>query len=204
MFRFARQLSAGLLVANLGIAALWFTVLHPNSSTSVGRAASMTGGSSLPIAVPPLWIPGTVQYTPQRPGAPIKAADGRPVAELAHVPASLSQSVGVHFGSLGPLPTGAEDRVPFFQVLSVVRYEGDGHAVLVTTAHASAAAVQKGLGLGNESFQLPDGSVAWITEGAPTSPPNQLRWFRGGVIVTVAGDLPVEDLKSLAAGVTVH
>lgn len=209
MVRVARPLALLLLVINLAVAALWVMVLHPGSSQPVGSAAGPAGSSASSIPVGSMLPPNVPDCAPRILHSPITAPDGRVVARLSSVPSALSQSVAATFP-----PCAVPSRAPSvpqapaaeriaFQILSVIQYQGSEGAVFVTTARPSTAALGQGLDLGNPAGALPDGSSAWTIQVAGDSPQNHVRWLKDGLIITVAGDLPVDRLKALAANVVV-
>lgn len=183
------------------------------------RANGLSNGpSGSCLAVPPLLVPGSVQYAPQSPTSPIAGPTGERVAQLSSVPATLAQSVGATFPTPSK-PINAPSRAPSlppsadlvgvdFAVLSVVQYQGSGGTVFVSTARPSAGALGHlscGLGDTAATSSLPDGSTAWAIESKDlTNSPNQVRWLKDGRIVTIAGTLPVDQLRALAANVVVQ
>ncbi len=223
MTRFARSFGVFFLVVNVGIAALWVAILHPGSPTVVGRASSYPvathhpfsaqfrhsqSASVPPLAVPLMLVPGSVQYAPQIIGAAVIAPHGIRVAQLASVPQDLAGSMGAVFPSTTS-PVNAPGRAPIaprspdlvglsFSILSVIRYEGSGGTVFVSTGRPSAAAMSRGLGLGSDLYKLPDGSSAWTIQSMDPSSLNQVRWESNGLIITIASDLPIARLEALA------
>jgi len=92
-----------------------------------------------------------------------------------------------------------------FTVLSSLEYTlGNKQHVLVTTARPSAAATQRALSLGNDAVPLPNGVTGWLTTGISGQEPNQIAFAQDGLIVTLAGDVPVGLLRGLAAQVVVR
>jgi hypothetical protein len=80
------------------------------------------------------------------------------------------------------------------------RYTINGHTVLVTTLYADA----DGSSLGSRVIRLADGTEAWATPAVGSSSPNQIAFVRDGLLVTLTGDLSLDDLATLATRVTVR
>ena len=157
--------------------------------------------SSESVVVPPLLAPpGESGYLPVPANAPIAAPDRRPVAQLKEVPDDLANvAANFPFG----VTVGDADRIAF-RVLASVRYEGTAGRVLVTTADPSPAALERQLLLGSQTVQLADGSMAWITTGMPRPAPNRVVSVRDGLIITGAGDVPIERLQALVENIVVR
>ncbi len=155
-----------------------------------------------PAIVPPLLAPpGQAGYANQPAGEGIIAPDHRPVAQLLAPPADLSQSLAVNFPNG---PSEASSAMISYSILASVRYGGNGHTLLVTTARPSRAAAQQPTVLGNQTIKLPEGTTAWVTTGIPGDTPNQVVFLRNDLIITVAGDLPVSSLAEFAEQVIVE
>lgn len=84
-------------------------------------------------------------------------------------------------------------------LISSVRYRGNGNTVYVNTAALSpgAAKVRRFL----ETTKLADGTPVFTTIVEGTNTPNCVIFVRGRVYVTIASDLPMEQLKSIATSV---
>jgi hypothetical protein len=163
-------------------------------------------GPAGPGLNPPGFAPSDIMgrgYIEQPPEATISAPDGRPVAQLADPPAELAQSVAVDLNKAG---TGDGSGVSF-EVLAKVRYEGSGHTVIVFTTQPSPAALRAArsgeIAIGEQQVQLSDGSTAWITTDTPHDTPNRVVFERDGLLITVTGDLPVDDLITLAERIVI-
>ncbi len=155
-----------------------------------------------PAIVPPLLAPpGQAGYANQPAGEGIIAPDHRPVAQLLAPPADLAQSLAVNFPDG---PSEASSATISYSILASVRYGGNGHTLLVTTARPSRAAAQQPTVLGNQTIKLRDGTTAWVTTGIPTDTPNQVVFLRDDLIITVAGDLPISSLAELAEQVIIE
>jgi hypothetical protein len=166
-------------------------VRNPDVSADAG------GPATTAIAIPRLAPPDNVPYLAHGGSQPVKAPDGRPVAQLASTPPNLAQAVAVNFPD-GPADAAGEVA---FRVLSSIRYTGSGHTVLVTTARPSAAALQETISLGNQTVRMSDGSTGYIGTGMPGNLSNQLAWVKDDLIITLASDLPIDNLKQLAASI---
>lgn len=166
--------------------------------------------SNRPTLVGDLRIPTWGGCTPKTATSPIKAPDGRPVAQLARAPEAFSHSVRVTFTPcnvpkrLVRLPP--ESHQVGFRILSQVQYQGSAGTVVVLGARPTPAAARPGLNLGNPVGALPDGTRVWDLNcasgtlgGAPCT--NDLRWMHGKLIISVTGDLSVNRLKKLAVHV---
>lgn len=182
------------------------------------QSQGVLGGMALPRppgGPPPLLLPPDTQYTPIQAGTRVVNPDGRPVAQLATIPANLQGSVAVkinaHAGEPGD-PVNSSTAV-VYEILSSVRYSGDSQIVMVTTSRASATAEAneaKGMSLGNQRVTLSDGTAAYVSalpqwqkgDVLITQGKTQVVWQKDGLLVTVAGDLPTDDLVALASQVT--
>ena len=172
-------------VAGVGASVL-FNISNPESA-------------KLPAIVPPLLAPpGQTDYL-QQDAARIIAPDNRPIAQFAKPPADLSQSIAVNLPDVQPAQSG----VVSYAILASIQYRGNGHTTLVTTARPSPAAAKQAMALGNQTIQLADGSTAWATTGMFGDAPNQVVFVRSDLIITIAGDLPIDTLKDLARLVTI-
>src|SRR5579872_5322327 len=93
-----RTLAITFLVANMALAALWLTVLHPGTPIDVSHAAQGGGApsslESVPLLLPP---PVSACKATAVAGPHAIAPDGRPVAQLRSAPAGLSDSVSSLF-----------------------------------------------------------------------------------------------------------
>lgn len=157
--------------------------------------------SEPPIAVPSLIPPTspTEEYVKQPVGVKIAAPDGRAVGQLDNLPANLAQDVAVSLPRGISPATGDEIS---YQIISTVRYRGNGNTILVTTTRPSPAAARRQTIFGNEE-QLDDGSMVEVKTSGPRDNPNQVVVKRGALIITVASNLPVEEVKGLAKRVVI-
>jgi hypothetical protein len=86
-------------------------------------------------------------------------------------------------------------------MIASVRYRGSGHTVYVNTATLSPAYAKEVRFV--ETTKLADGTPVAIFENIneESKTPNQLVLVKGKVYVTIASDLPMEQIKSLATSV---
>lgn len=168
---------------------------------AIATATTAAAYANMPGPPPPVLIPpGPTTYSPATAGTTVRATDGRPVAQLATVPSSLSQSVATAFLTSQP----PDPAIIAYQMLSVVRYEGQAQTVYVSTARPTAAALASNTALGENPVRLPDGSVAWSMIGMPGTGQYQVRWLSNGLVVSVIGNETVAQLEALAAQVVVR
>ncbi|MGH2442408.1 MAG: hypothetical protein ACRDFX_04525, partial [Chloroflexota bacterium] len=112
----------------------------------------------------------------------------------------------------GPQPKDPSLRGLAVAVRSVVRYRGDGHAVIVLLNEPSPLAIQnRKLLLGEHTVRLPNGQPAWAssgTLGVPFIVPreganNTLAWVSGHYVVSLWGNVSQATLQRLAVGTAV-
>lgn len=168
-------------------AAGFVSVLNPESVKS-------------PSLVPPLLAPPGEGYVTQKTDSSITAPDHRPVAQFADLPRELSESLAVNFPAS---QTAIGENTIAYTVLSSVRYSGNGHTVVVTTARPSVRAANEPSVFGNQTITLRNGENTWATTGIPGKTPNQLVFVRQGLIVTLASDLPLNTLSDLAMKIVI-
>ncbi len=177
-----------LLVGATAGASSPLTVHHPED-----RATQPGLGNDGALA-PPQLLPGSrASYTPQALGTLVARPDGHAVAQLA-TPPDGATALGINTHALPTIPEG---RIAF-TVLSSLKYAIGTHQVFVTTTRPSAAAAQRPLSLGNETVQLANGTMAWIATNVSPEAPNQVVFTQDDLIITIAGDLPVGELRGLA------
>jgi hypothetical protein len=135
----------------------------------------------------------------QLPVGLIEVKTSGPVAYLADPPAELTESIGLFAPPRIPWMC---PNAPAFAILACVRYEGDGHTLLVSTVEFSPAAKEalaRGeVRLGDESIILADGAPAWFSEHMGWPPPNWVAMQEGDLVICVAGDLPRAEIEALA------
>ncbi len=152
-----------------------------------------------------------VEYIVLPPGAKITGRLGLPAAQLVDIPAELAQEIAVwvppkNIEPLQPDAIGTE-------FISVVRYKGSGHTVYVSTARFTPGAAKLKHTFGKED-KLTDGTTVGFTVSCEsmtpaqheagyacwpgTDTPNRVVFMRGNKIITIASDLPIDQVKSLA------
>jgi len=87
--------------------------------------------------------------------------------------------------------------------LSVIQYRGTEGTVAIVTARATPAAAHRTFVLGNRVGTLRDGSPLWGVHCGRNCPPSDIRWLKSGLIIDMAGKVPVDWLKVLAGSVVV-
>lgn len=127
---------------------------------------------------------------------PLHPSSGvRPVAQLIPPPSGL-QAVTFSLDD----PTSGQANSGGAYRSATGRYTISDHVVLVTTLYADA----DGASLGTRQMELSDGTEAWATPAAGSFSPNQIAFVRDGLLITLAGDLPLDDLAALATRVTIR
>lgn len=157
--------------------------------------------SGMRVPAPFLAPPQDSDYTTQVcPCGPIVPDPGQPLAQLIPPPPQYSQTIAVFFNTA---PTFGPGEIGF-AILSAIKYEGSGHTVLVTLSELSEAAVQQGAEYGDQSVQLPDGTPAQAQgdmDAGDGLSVNQVVFPRGSYMITVAADLPLDQVIALAGTV---
>jgi hypothetical protein len=151
--------------------------------------------SNLPVDVPHLQFPPRMGCVARPTTSPVRAPDGRPVAQLRRMPAGFSASLRVTFP-----PCAAPRRTPTglpppseeigFAILSQIEYRGTRGTLVVVEARPSPAAERRKLDLGTPEGKLPDGARLWTEQG-------DLRWLRGGLILSVSGNFTLKNPRNL-------
>lgn len=155
-----------------------------------------------PEAPPPLLAPpDSVSYERQPSSdAPVVADDGRPIAQLRQPPVEFAESVEVYLPEMKPWE---DPEAEAYAVLASVRYVGSGGTVLVTTAQPSPGALRLMAAPGEQAIQLGE-TEAWLSTDMGGGFPNRVLLIQEDLIVTVAGDLPPEQLQELTVQVAVN
>ncbi len=170
--------------------ALTLIVLAFGATMHFSAVSSKGLTSSAPALIPPQ--PAAPVLLPPSP----RAANGnRPVAQLIPPPDGL-QAVAF---SLDDPASGQENSGGAYRS-AMGRYTINGQVVLLTTLYADA----DGSSLGTRQIQLADGTPAWATTAAGPFSPNQIAFARDGLLITLTGDLPMDDLAALATRVTLR
>ena len=192
-----KRIFVGLLIA--------IAVLVPFATSVVGSGAMnlfSQGSKIAPIVPPQLIPPEETGYVTRQPGSSVTAYDGRPVAQFAMTPADLSQTFAVRVPEIRSIDPQIPEYLNgiSYTILATLRYTGNGHTVLVTTARPSAAAAQKETYIG-DLVTLSNGSMAWVRTRVPGKFPNQVILVHDDLIITIAGDFPINVLQELATQV---
>lgn len=160
--------------------------------------------------------PPDAEYIVLSPGGKITGRLGLPAAQLIDPPAELAQEIAVWVPKAKPnmpAPPRPTDQIAY-EMVSSTRYRGNGHTIFVTTARPSPAAAKLKQDFGKPD-KLTDGTTVGVTvacESIPsgtlegfscvpssaTSTPNRVQFMRGNLIITVASDLPIDQVKGLA------
>ena len=159
-----------------------------------------------PAMVPPLLAPppGEKYELLQAGTARITAPDHRSIAQLPAPLASLGQSISVNLpDSANNVTSGVASSDIYYDVLASIKYEGDGHVLLVTTTRPSLAAAQKPTAYGDQTTTLKNGVTAWLTTKLPGDMPNRVVFLQGDLVITLVSNLPVDELESLALHVVI-
>ena len=177
------------------------TVTLQTSSTKIDRdhlppaVNPETGEVENYLMVPHLIAPEEF-YAVLPPDTPIEGVPGFPVAHLAEAQAETVQQVALFVAGDG---TFVED-VASFGILSSIRYTlADGRSLTISTTHLSPAALEQTISFGGRSVTLPTQGEAWLDTGIglPTTP-RGLNFVKDDFIITVTGELSVDELLTIA------
>lgn len=153
---------------------------------------------------------GAVKYVVLPPGEKITGRLGLPAAQLIKPPAEVAQEIAVWVPPKTTEPFRPEEIS--YEIISSTRYRGNGHTIFVTTARPSPGAAKFKQYFGHPD-KLADGTPVGVkidcespdaqTSGiyscvSGSSTPNQVQFMRGNLIITVASDLPLDQVKELA------
>jgi hypothetical protein len=139
----------------------------------------------------------TVAQIARPPVADIALGGQQPVAQLIPPPDGL-QSVSFTLGD----GEGARPQSGGAMLLASGEYAAKGHVIVVSTFQADGAADPSSLG--RQPIVLADGTPAWATPGPHGKAPNQVALLQDGLIVTLSGDLSIDDLASLASAIVIR
>jgi hypothetical protein len=166
------------------------------------------GYTTLTNMAPPLGL-----YSPLAQGQKVIGLDGDLAAQLTAPPPELSQQI-----SAWSPPQNTEPDPPdavAFEFVSSVRYQGAGGVVVITTLRPNVNAANVKI-LSTKEDKLSNGSVVNITEdckklakgsepescSSPDDPtPNEVVFFKQGLIIAVESNLSIPELKKLSSGV---
>ncbi|MBK7895126.1 MAG: hypothetical protein IPJ90_09640 [Anaerolineaceae bacterium] len=147
------------------------------------------------LLVPLLTVP-TEFYVAQPVDAPLEGLPGYPVARLADAQAEAVQEVALFVAEDGTFAEG----VVGFGILSSIRYTlADGRFLTISTTHLSPAALAQTISFSGRIVNLPSYGEAWLDTdvGLPTSP-RSLNFVKDDFIITVTGELSVDELLVIA------
>ncbi|MCG8366528.1 MAG: hypothetical protein MJA27_24740 [Pseudanabaenales cyanobacterium] len=160
-----------------------------------------------PIAPPPL-------FPPDETTADEITSNDSIVFEVASND-SIESPLGNEIAIIENLPTGLRNRILLqefetspdfedsnevsFAIRSVVTYIGDEGKVSISISTPSQAALDRNLILGDTE----EGGIS-VTTDMPGELPNRITYMRGESIITIAGDIPSEELVQLLENVVVR
>lgn len=181
------QLPAMTILLLVLLATLPVFKVSSNADTPRDHGQEQSSAASV-SAAPSAQVPASVESV---------AAAQRPVAQLIPPPDGL-QSVSFTLAESDakrPLSGGA-------MLVASGEYAANGHVIVVSTMRTDNTGALSSLG--TQRIELADGTPAWASAGPHGKAPNQIALLRDGLIVTLSGDLPIDDLASLASHVVVR
>lgn len=123
---------------------------------------------------------------------------GSPAARLVNVPSELNEiAVWTPTGAESSSSTNPNDIA--FKLISSVRYKGAGKELVIATYQLSPAAARLRRDTRGLDDNLPDGTPARVAVVEQGDYPNRVVFERGNSIIVVGGNLPIEEIKQLAA-----
>lgn len=163
-----------------------------------------------------LILPTDEVYVVLKPDEKITGRLGLPAAQLISPPPELAQEIAYWVQRGNGEPLKPNDIA--YEFNSSIRYRGNGHTIYVTTVRLTPAAAKLRRVL-PVTTKLDDGTVAGVTVPCDSIPdkttpksfscivgdnpaPNQLVFERGNMVITIASDLPIDQLKGLASKVS--
>lgn len=177
--------------------------IRHGSLTIRNPKASVPSGANRPDAVIALFPTNQAAFSSYRGTGRIAAEDDRPIAQFSNLPANL-EAIDI---LLPPLRQGWGPNEEGYTNLASIRYTIAGHKVFVTTYRPSPAAARLSLILGKDVMRLANGVEAGITTDLPPAyagmPTTSVVQVQDDLILTVAGDLPAEQLQLLATQITI-
>lgn len=192
------QLPATTILLLILLATLPVFRVSSNTDTAANRA-DMTADTVAIVPSPLLEsrpVAATNIVQPPASAAPAATVQ-RPVAQLIPPPNGL-QSVSFTLAegeAVRPQSGGAS-------LLANGEYAINDRVVVVSTFRADSSSVSAPLG--TQLVDLADGTSAWATTSLRGKVPNQVAMMRDGLIVTLSGDLPIDDLTALASHIVVR
>lgn len=147
----------------------------------------------------PLMPPSeVVEYTVIPAGEKIAGRLGLPAAKLINVPPELNE-VAVWTPPKTQEPPLKPDAVAY-ELISSVRYRGADKELVIATYRLSPGAAKLERFLANTET-LADGTTAGVEFANQSKYPNRVVFERGNSIVAVGGNLPIDQIKQIAATV---
>ncbi len=205
-----------LLTVLVSLSTLGIAVMNSDS----GNAQNSQNNAQRPLIMSPLTSmmppPEAVEYIITSSPEQITGNLSLPAAHLNNPPPQLAQEIAVMNrrvmidvdGTRIQLPPESPTRTVENTLkpderarvlVSSVRYRGNGHTIYVNTATLTPAEAK--MTRLYETTKLADGTPVGITIDEESKTPNQLVFFRGKVYVTIASDLSIEQIKSLATSI---
>ncbi len=198
----SRNIKFPVLIALLLIGVLVFSQTSLASGFINAMNPNSVGNNDSPAIVPPPLIPPDLDTSSQQVQSldeGIASPDGRPVAQLSDPPTEVAGSIYVDFPDIA---NSAEEKRGFV-VLASVKYSGDKGTIIVSTSRPTLAMSPLRVALGDQEIQLKDGATAWLTVQVSGDFPNRVVFVRDNLIITIAGDLSVDDILKMATQVTI-
>ena len=148
------------------------------------------------ILVPLLIAPDEI-YTKHQLGTPITRLDGFPTAHIDAENEEDINSVSIALADNSNFTNGEEIS---FRILSSIRYEfKDGRIVYVSTTLPSPAAIDSVLSFDGNATVLKTQGEAWLDQNVDLDEtPSSINFIKDNLIITVTGNVAVEELLSIA------
>lgn len=200
----------------LAIASLMLCTISIMSGYATAKKSPEPQAQQTEIGLGDLILPSDEPYVVLEPGEKITGRLGLPAAQIINPPPELAQEIAywVQRGNGEPLKPDAIA----YEFNSSIRYRGNGHTIYVTTVRLTPAAAKLRRIL-PATTKLDDGTIAGVTVPCGSIPdkttpegftcivgdnpaPNQLVFERGNQVITIASDLPIDQLKALASKVS--
>ena len=210
-----------LLAILVSISTLGITVMNSDAGNAQNSPNNQQRSSVMGRLFPFMPPEQAHEYIPISSLSQITGRLSLPAAYLNNPPPQLAQEIAVLDRTFGIDVDGTRVNIPPDSpgrsvadtlkpderaeiLIASVRYRGSGHTVYVNTATLSPAYAKEVRFF--ETTKLADGTPVAIFENIQeeSKTPNQLVFVRGKVYVTIASDLPMEQIKSLAASVVLN
>jgi hypothetical protein len=171
-------------------------------ATGLIKATNSNVNKDAVAIVPPVLIPPVSSLSDQKlqlSGGEILSPDGRPVAQLPNPPKEIAGSTYADF----PDTTNIVEENVGFVILATIRYSGEKGTIAISTSRPTLAASSLPVSLGDLEVKLNDGTTAWTTIQGAGDLPNRVVFVRNKLIITIAGNLPVDELLGYANQITI-